>query len=49
MTRTWFQEQLASKIGIGVEQERERIIELLENNDHYSVDWLIALIKGETK
>ena len=30
MTRTWFQEQLASKIAIGVEQEQKRIIELLE-------------------
>lgn len=27
--------------------ERERIIELLASNDHYSVDWLIELIKGE--
>jgi hypothetical protein len=30
MTRTWFQEQLASKIAIGVEQERERIMAILE-------------------
>jgi len=29
MTRTWFQEQLASKIAIGVEQEQKRIINLL--------------------
>jgi hypothetical protein len=33
----------------GAAKERERIIELLENNDHYSVDWLIQLIKGETE
>ena len=30
MTRTWFQEQLASKIAIGVEQEQKRIMELLK-------------------
>ena len=33
----------------GAEYERERIIKLLEENDHYSVDWLIELIKGEQK
>lgn len=30
MTRTWFQEQLASKIAIGVEQEQKRIMAILE-------------------
>ena len=29
--------------------EQERIIKLLEENDHYSVDWLIELIKGKNK
>jgi hypothetical protein len=33
----------------GEERERERIVKLLETNDHYSVDWLIELIKGESK
>jgi hypothetical protein len=31
---------------IGQEAERDRIIKLLQDNDHYSVDWLIELIKG---
>lgn len=30
----------------GAAFERDRIIKLLEVNDHYSVDWLIELIKG---
>lgn len=29
--------------------EQERIIKLLEENDHYSIDWLIELIKGKTE
>ena len=29
--------------------ERDRIIKLLEVNDHYSVDWLIELIEEENK
>jgi hypothetical protein len=33
----------------GAAKEKERIIELLENNNHHSVDWLIQLIKGETE
>jgi len=32
----------------GQKTEQERIIKLLEENDHHSVDWLIELIKGET-
>ena len=32
----------------GFEDAEERIVKLLEENDHYSVDWLIELIKGET-
>jgi hypothetical protein len=31
----------------GADKERQRIIKLLENNDHYSVDWLIELIKAD--
>jgi hypothetical protein len=31
----------------GRREERERIIKLLEENDHYSVDWLIELINGQ--
>lgn len=31
---------------VGRLREQERIIKLLEVNDHYSVDWLIELIKG---
>ena len=38
-----------SGLAHGVTQERDRIIQLLEENDHYSVDWLIELIKGELK
>ena len=53
MTRTWFQEQLAIKIAIGVEQEQKRIIEILEGQLSCScstpVSHAIALIKGETK
>lgn len=49
MTRTWFDETLRGKIEQGVKQERERVIELLNKNDHYSVDWLIELIKGEAE
>jgi hypothetical protein len=33
----------------GIAEEQERIIKLLEENDHYSIDWLIELIKGENK
>lgn len=47
MTRTYFNEMLQHKIAWGAEQEQKRIIELLNKNDHYSVDWLIELIKGE--
>lgn len=47
MTRTWFDEMLHNKIEQGVKQERERVIELLQQNDHYSVDWLIELIRGD--
>jgi len=32
----------------GAEREQQRIIKLLEENDHHSVDWLIELIKGES-
>ena len=57
MTRTWFQEQLASKIALGVEQEQKRIIELLVKADttHLTTEGLkgwyfaLALIKGETE
>lgn len=31
----------------GRDQERKRIVKLLEENDHYSVDWLIQLIEGK--
>jgi len=56
MTRTWFQEQLHNKIAIGVEQERERIIELLVEADTTNLTakelkgwyFALALIKGET-
>ena len=33
----------------GAEIEQQRIIKLLKENDHYSIDWLIELIKGEQK
>ena len=33
----------------GAKAEQQPIIELLEKNDHYSVDWLIELIKGESQ
>jgi hypothetical protein len=42
-------EDLESEFDKGVRSERERIINLLEENDHYSIDWLIELIKGENK
>lgn len=58
MTRTWFEEQLENKVALGVKQERERIIELLEkwgedndrcyccNNDVAAFD-LTELIEGK--
>ena len=49
MTRTWFEEQLQNKVALGGKRERERIIKLLEDNDHYSIDWLIELINGDSK
>ena len=42
-------EMLDAAVIVGRNQERDRIIKLLEENDHYSVDWLIELIKGENK
>ena len=49
MTRTWFEEQLQNKVALGGKRERERIIKLLEDNDHYSIDWLIELINGDSE
>jgi hypothetical protein len=37
MTRTWFEEQLQSKIAIGVEQEQKRIIKLIEDAQNQTV------------
>lgn len=34
MTRTWFEEQLANKIQQGINQERKRIIELIEGKEN---------------
>jgi hypothetical protein len=53
MTRTWFEEQLQNKVAWGAEQERKRVIEILEGQLSCScstpVSHAIALIKGETE
>jgi len=59
MTRTFFQEQLASKIALGVKQEQERIVRLLESTPfiwagttqmiQVSRDELIKQVKEEKK
>lgn len=56
MTRTWFDETLQGKIQQGINQERERILELLERLPFIwggttqmiqtSRDEVIALVKG---
>jgi hypothetical protein len=51
MTRTYFQEMLLNKVAWGAEQERKRILEILEGQLSCScstpVSHAIALIKGE--
>jgi hypothetical protein len=45
MTRTWFEEQLQNKVAWGVEQERKRVLEILE---FWGVSPIIVqLISGE--